>query len=147
MCKTLGIFFHFSCNTQEWNGWVLWLGVQTVFLSDCTTWFSLSVWESSHTILLPTLGTISFLKLILIHSYCSFNLHFLSDVEDLYVLICQCYLWWSVSSSLLPIFSNWVVYFNIEFFESSLCILDISPLSAVWFAYIFSACSLFLLFS
>lgn len=62
------------------------------------------------------------------------------------VRICQCYLWWSVCSNLLCIFSVELFIFLLSF-ESSSCVVDISPLSDMWFAHIFSVYNLFFLLS
>lgn len=44
-----------------------------------------------------------------------------------------------MSLHILSLFSNWIVWFSLLFsFESSLYILDTSPLSNLWFANIFS---------
>lgn len=92
---------------------------QTVFQSDCTTYIlPKSTWESSCTILLPHTWYGPFLKLILIYIYCSLNVHFPSDVEHLYVLLCQHYRWWNVCSYLLPFFSIELFIFSVLSFKS-----------------------------
>ena len=73
--------------------------------------------------------------------HCSFDLHF-SKMSSIFS--CACWpsrrlLWRSVSSGLLPIFQlGCLGFFLLLSYMNSLYILEIKPLSAAWFATIFS---------
>ena len=72
-------------------------------------------------------------------SHCGFWFAFTWWLMMLNIFSCDYYLfshlWWNTYSDPLSIFI-WVVYLLLSF-NSSLCVLDTSPLSKIWFAEIF----------
>lgn len=77
------------------------------------------------------------------HVHCGFNLYFLMANNVKHVPLCHPYVLYS-DMSVFCLFLHRLIFILLNF-KSSLCTLDTTSLSDVWFTNIFSVCNSFIL--